>query len=345
MLYDGDRDDDVRASTATWPSAPRPGCTALGVGADVERVVAAAHVDGVGGARRRAVPARRGAEPDAADLPRTARSRSSRSRRTASCSITPSVWNNFDYAGARRAGRGRAATACTRSSPTTATPTAIRRRCRRRPRVSDDPGRRSGALDLLHVGHDRRAEGRAAHRPLGARRRDRLREEDARGRRRHRARRVPVHARRRDHHRRVHAAAHRLGRGAHGGVDAAGVDRAHRASTASRSRNGAAAIHAALHRRGEGRPRRVHDGPRLPERRFGEAAAAARRPEGGRAVEHRHDVGLRHDRGADRLADRHRRARRREALRRGPPERGRDDQARRPRRQRGRRRARRARSS
>ena len=69
MLYDGDRDDDVRRVPGRSSSAPRPGCTALGVGAGRQRVVAAADVDRVGGARRRAVPARRGAEPDAADLP------------------------------------------------------------------------------------------------------------------------------------------------------------------------------------------------------------------------------------------------------------------------------------
>ena len=66
---------------------------------------------------------------------------------------------------------------------------------------------------------------------------------------------------------------------------AAGVDRADRASTASRSRNGAAAIHAALIAEAKAEPRRVHDDPRLPERRLGEAAAAARRAEGGGAVE------------------------------------------------------------
>ena len=53
--------------------------------------------------------------------------------------------------------------------------------------------------------------------------------------------------------------------------------------------NGAAAIHAALDHRGEGRPRRVQDGARLPEWGIGAAAAAARRAEGGRAVEHRDD--------------------------------------------------------
>ena len=82
--------------------------------------------------------------------------------------------------------------------------------------------------------------------------------------------------------------------------------------------NGAAAIHAALDRRGEGRPRRVPDRARLPERGIDEAAAAARRAEEG-GPEHRDDVGLRHDRGADRVADRHRRPRGREAVRRGRP--------------------------
>ena len=247
--------------------------------------------------------------------------------------VTPSVWNNFDYGALAEQIAGENDGMHTlvadhwnpEGDPATLPPAAG---AARRSRGRSDP------LDLLHVGHDRGAEGRAAHRSLGARRRDRLRAQDARGGRRHRARRVPVHARGRHHHRRVHAAAHRLGRGAHGGVDAAGLDRADpQARRDARQRRGRDPRGA--DRRGEGRSRRVQDGARLPERRIGPPAPAARRAEGGGAVEHRHDRGLRHDRGADRLPDRHRRPRRREALRRGHAQRRRHDQAHRPRRQGG----------
>ena len=84
MLYDGDRDDDVRASTRTWSSARPPGCTALGVGADVN----------VSWQLRRG-PSRRCSSARCAGSARcrtrccrstaTARSRSSRSRPAASC--------------------------------------------------------------------------------------------------------------------------------------------------------------------------------------------------------------------------------------------------------------------
>ena len=140
--------------------AAAAGFHALGVGDRHERVVAAADVDGVGGARRRAVPARRGAEPDAADLPATARSASSPQQTHCSLLITPSEWNRFDYAGlaqqvaAEQPGlhdaRRRPPQPDRRSVDAAAAATVDRR-----------PRGRAGALDLLHVGHDGGAEGRA----------------------------------------------------------------------------------------------------------------------------------------------------------------------------------------
>ena len=243
MLYDGDRDHDVRA-------VPRPasargrGSARARCGRGYERVVAAPDVDGVGGARRRAVPASARSRTRCCRSTATARSRSSPSRRTASCSSRRRCGTTSTTPRSPSRSRART-TACTRSSPITGTPRATRRRFRRRPRCIDDPAADPVRWIFYTSGTTADAEGRAAHRPLGARRRDRLRGEDARGRRRHRARRVPVHARRRHHHRRVHAAAHRLGRGAHGGVDAAGVDRADPQARVTLA-NGAAAIHAAL---------------------------------------------------------------------------------------------------
>ena len=257
--------------------------------------------------------------------------------------VTPSVWNNFDYAALAEQIAGENDDMHTLVADHWNPGRRPGRPCRRRAGGVRRSRRRSRPLDLLHVGHDGRAEGRAAHRPLGARGCDRLRDEDPRGGRRHRTGRVPVHARGRHHHRRVHAVAHRLGRGAHGGVDPAGLDRADpQARRDARQRCGRDPRGA--DRRGEGRSRRVQDGARLPEWWFGAPAAAPRRVEGRGAVEHRHDRGLRHDRGADRLPDRHRRPRGREALRGGPSQRRRHDQADRPRRQRGRPPARRARS-
>ena len=89
--------------------------------------------------------------------------------------ITPSVWNNFDYAALAEQVAGENDGMDTLvadhwnpdGDPATLPPRA---RGVRRSR------RRSRALDLLHVGNHRRAEGRAAHRSFGARGRDRLRE-------------------------------------------------------------------------------------------------------------------------------------------------------------------------
>ena len=66
--------------------------------------------------------------------------------------------------------------------------------------------------------------------------------------------------------------------------------------------NGAAAIHAALIAEAKADPDAYKTVRDFPSGGSAQPAAAARRAEGGGAVEHRHDVGLRHDRGADRVA-------------------------------------------
>ena len=132
--------------------------------------------------------------------------------------ITPSTWNNFDYGALAEqvAGETDGMHALVADhwnpdgDPATLPPAAP---------GNDDPA--DDPVRWIFYTSGTTAE------PKGARHtdrsvlagRDRLREEDPRRRRRHRAGRVPVHARRRHHHRRVHAAAHRLGCGAHGGVD------------------------------------------------------------------------------------------------------------------------------
>ena len=181
MLYDGDRATTF-AEYRTWPSTrPRPGCTGSASAPArtcrgscptwTESAVLVGALCRLGAVQNPMLPIYR--------------------YREVSFIAEADALQAADHAvgveqlrlRARWPSRSRArTTTCTRSSPTTGTPTAIPRRCRRRPRVYDDPRRRPGALDLLHVGHDRRPEGRAAHRPLGARGRDRLREEDARRR-------------------------------------------------------------------------------------------------------------------------------------------------------------------
>ena len=303
--------DDVRGVPRTWSSARRRACTGS-ASAPSQRLVAAPDVDRIGRARRRAVPARRGAEPDAADLPVPGGVVHRAADRLQAAHHAVDV-EQLRLRRARRAGRGRErrhAHARRRSlEPGGRSRDAAAGRAGRR------SGRRSGALDLLHVGHDRGPEGRAAHRSVGDGRRDRLREEDARRRGRHRARRVPVHARRRHHHRRLHAAAHRLGRGAHGGVDTAGVHRADRASTASRSETAPPRSTPRCSPKRRRTPRRTGrsatfpcGGSTKPPQLHDELMEAV--PSVGR-----HHLRLRHDRGADRLADRHRRARRVEARR------------------------------
>jgi len=79
------------------------------------------------------------------------------------------------------------------------------------------------------------------------------------------------------------------------------------------------AIHAALITEAKADPDAYKTVRDFPSGGIGAPAPAARRAEGSRPVEHRDDCRLRHDRSADRVADRHRRPRRREALRRGLP--------------------------
>ena len=80
--------------------------------------------------------------------------------------IVPSVWRGFDFEAmaARRSPTGTPASRCSSATsdlpdgdPSTLPPAPVRRAFDRR--TTD--GR---ALGLLHVGHDRRPEGRAAHR-------------------------------------------------------------------------------------------------------------------------------------------------------------------------------------
>ena len=104
-----------------------------------QRLVAAPDLDGIGRARRRAVPARCGAEPDAADLPvpRGVVHRAADRLQAADHAVDV---EQVRLRRARRAGRRARSTACTRSSPITGTRTAIPRRCRpRRPAPIDRP--------------------------------------------------------------------------------------------------------------------------------------------------------------------------------------------------------------
>ena len=145
-------------------------------------------------------PARRGAEPDPADLPR-ARGRLRRARgRARSCSSCRAMWRGFDF-GAMAEALGPTPTSgcCIAATLLDGDVAALPRPPGRRTGVHARRAlRRSAALDLLHVGHDGRPEGRAAHRQH--RRRGRLR--DGRRVRPHRRRpqraRVPVHPHRRD---------------------------------------------------------------------------------------------------------------------------------------------------
>ena len=96
MLYDGDRDDDVRASTGTWSSAPLPGSHALGVGADVnvswqlptwtESAVLVGALCRLGAVQNPMLPIYRYREV-------------SFIAKQTGCKllITPSTWNKFDY--------------------------------------------------------------------------------------------------------------------------------------------------------------------------------------------------------------------------------------------------------
>ena len=185
-------------------------------------------MDRVGRARGRTLPSRRGAEPDAPDLPlpRGLVHREADQLQAVDHAVD---LEQVRLPGSRRAGRRRER----RHAHAGRGSLQSRGRSRDPPAAARAPRRsRAGsrAVDLLHVGNDGRSQGRTAHRPIGARRRDRVRREDARRGRRHRARRVPVHTHRRHHHRCLHTLADRLGGGVDGGVDGAGVDRADRAA-------------------------------------------------------------------------------------------------------------------
>ena len=179
MLYDGDRRHDVCRVPRHGARGGR-GLSRPRRRRGHERLVAAPDVDRVGGARRRAVPARRGAEPDAADLP-LPRGQLHREADALLAAHHALGVESLRLRRARATGRRRAAgdAHVGRRSPQ-----PDRRSCDAAGAAAVDrrPGRRSGALDLLHVGHDRGSEGRAAHRPQRDGRGDRLREEDARRR-------------------------------------------------------------------------------------------------------------------------------------------------------------------
>ena len=158
------------------------------------RVLAAARrgrVDGPGG---RAGPARCGAEPDPPDLPRP------RGGLRRPPGRHPPADRALGVAGLRLRRPWPSDLAATdggprwSSSPTGSCPTATRPTCPPRP---DRPA--TGALALLHVGHDRRPEGRTPHRrhhPGGGGRHGRAPRPAARRPQRPG---VPLHPHRRDH--------------------------------------------------------------------------------------------------------------------------------------------------
>ncbi len=117
----------------------------------------------------------------------------------ASLIIVPSVWRGFDYAamaGSIAADRpGTSVLVCDRELPESDPDAASA--LPEPPPVPATAADAAGALGLLHVGHDRRPEGRPAHRPDGARLR--ARDERMLGRRagRRLGPRLPLHAHRR----------------------------------------------------------------------------------------------------------------------------------------------------
>ena len=137
------------------------------------RVLGAPDLARVAGPGRRAVPARRGAEPDHPHLPRPRGRllhRARPARRCCSCRARGATSTSRRWAIASPGRRPRPAGRRVR-------PRAARRRSGQalppRPAAARQPGRRSGQLALLHVGHHRRPEGRAAHRRRSHRHRPR----------------------------------------------------------------------------------------------------------------------------------------------------------------------------
>ena len=299
--------DDVRASTSELCERAAAGSARARRHRGHERVVAAADVDGVGRAGRRAVPPRRGAEPDAADLPlpRGVVHRQADQLQAADHAVDV---EQVRLPGAGRAGRGRERRHAH----------ARRRSLEPRRRPGDAAARRPRCSTIPRTIRCAGSSTRRARPPT------------------RRARSTPtasVLAGAIGYAEKTHVVADDIALVAFpfthiGGIiigvytplltgsaavlmeawTARGVDRAHRpAQRDARERRGRDPHRA--DRRGARQPGRVRDGARLPERWFDQAAAPARRVEEGHPELDRHDVGLRHDRGADRRPDRHRRAR------------------------------------
>ena len=139
MLFDGDRSTTFARVPRRCASAPRPGSHALGVGDGHERLVAAARrgrsrrcssARCAGSARSRTRCCRSTATARSSFIAKQTQLQAARSRRRRGTTSTTR----------RSPSRSRArTTACTRSSPTTTTPKAIPRRCRRRPRSTTIP--------------------------------------------------------------------------------------------------------------------------------------------------------------------------------------------------------------
>ena len=153
-------------STATRRERVAAGLHAARRRARRERLVAPPHVARVVRARRRAGPARGGPEPDAADLPRPRGPVHHPADAARKLIITPSVWKGFDYEAMCREA------AAELPGPRGARLRQVAARGRPGDAAAVRPGGRRGLgadpVDLLHVGHDRRPEGRAPHRPVGA---------------------------------------------------------------------------------------------------------------------------------------------------------------------------------
>ena len=138
------------------------------------------------------VPARRGAEPDPPDLP-PPRGRVHHAPERCRLLIVPGTFRNVDYEKMAQA-RPPPTSGSRSSSPTPDLP----RRRSRHARPARERRRRPAALALLHVGHGRRPEGRAAQRPQHRRRQPRHAVVDARSTSDRQGRSgLPDHARRR----------------------------------------------------------------------------------------------------------------------------------------------------
>ena len=221
----------------------------------------------------------------------SARSASSPSRPGAKLLIVPSEWNGFDFEAMARDDRRAPRRASRCWSSTASCPRATRRRCRRRRRHRPTtPTTAPMPLGVLHVGHDRRPEGRAPHRPhdhgVGVRHGRRRSTIDRGGPQRDG---VPVHPHRR----------HRLAvRGADGRLPAILVEAFDPATTIPVLKREGVTLAGAgtpFHlaylaaQRANPDEQLFPDGARVRRRRRGQAAAAALRGQGG-ARRRRHRV-------------------------------------------------------